>query len=117
LAKRSKTATASAATHPPSTNSKSEVDECTHKKMTLLEKIKCDIIANNSEPLLTLFTTWSDSPEKYLVHNLTLHNWVMLRPFIIPVVFTNETLVAKECARKGFETMHISTAAAGGIPV
>ncbi|XP_060559478.1 uncharacterized protein LOC132719680 [Ruditapes philippinarum] len=41
----------------------------------------------------------------------------MLRPFIIPVVFTNETLVAKECARKGFETMHISTAAAGGIPV
>jgi hypothetical protein len=30
LAKRSKTATASASTHPPSTNSKSEVDECTH---------------------------------------------------------------------------------------
>lgn len=110
-------AAAAAASHPTSTKTKPKVDESTQINSTLLEKLKSDLLANNSVPLLTLFTSWNDSPEKYLVHNLTLHNWVMLRPFVIPVIFTNETSVAEDCARNGFEVRHISAAAADGIPV
>lgn len=88
-----------------------------HVNSTLLEQLKSQIISNNSEPLMTLFTSWNDSPDKYLVHNLTSYNWLSLRPFVIPVLFTNETSLAEECSTAGWEVRHISVAAADGIPV
>ncbi|XP_053406368.1 uncharacterized protein LOC123558734 [Mercenaria mercenaria] len=86
-------------------------------KATMVLKYKSEILANNSEPILTLFTTWKDSPEKYLMHNLTLYNWVALRPFEMPVIFTNETSVAEECARNGWEARQVHVAAADGVPI
>ena len=82
-------------------------------KIVLKEKI----INKESLPLLTLFTSWTDNSEKYLVHNLTVHNWMSLRPYVIPVIFTNETEVADECRRMGWEVFPVMVAAADGIPV
>lgn len=113
----SKSKTNASTSGPPSTKPKLKAEDESTLNHTLLQKLKSEIIAKTTEPLLTLFTSWNDSPEKSLVHNLTLQNWLMLRPFVIPVIFTNETSVAEECARNGFETRHITVAAADGIPV
>ena len=82
-------------------------------KLPLRDKI----INNESIPLLTLFTSWTDNSDKYLVHNLTVHNWLSLRPYVIPVIFTNETEVADECRRMGWEVFPVRVAAADDIPV
>lgn len=86
-------------------------------KTVLTKILKEKILRNESDPLLTLFTTWNDNPEKYLVHNLTVRNWLSLRPFVIPVIFTNETEVAEDCRRHGWEAFPVRVGAADGIPV
>ncbi|KAK3599735.1 hypothetical protein CHS0354_037207 [Potamilus streckersoni] len=75
------------------------------------------IITNLKNPLLTLFTTWLESKDKYTVHNLTSVNWLSLRPLIIPVVFTNETSLAEECSQKGWRVLPVRATAAQGAPV
>ena len=86
-------------------------------KLDLRRTLNERIDRNEVEPLLTLFTTWNDSREKYLVHNLTVRNWSSFRPFVIPVIFTNDALVASECQRKGWNVLPIRVTAADGIPV
>lgn len=83
----------------------------------LLENCKSSILNGTSMPLMTLFTSWNDSPSKHLLHNATVKNWLSLRPFIIPVLFTNESALATECESLGWEVLPISSAAADGIPV
>ena len=68
-------------------------------------------------PLLTLFTTWTEQADRYHVHNLTIKNWLSLRPHVIPVVFTNATRIADECRRRGLDVFPVRVAAANGIPV
>lgn len=82
-----------------------------------LEALKKAILTNKSNPLMVLFTTWSYSAEKELVHNLTTINWISFRPFVIPVIFTNETNVANECRKRGWEVFPVLKTAANGIPV
>ena len=82
-------------------------------KRTLAKRIS----RGKSEPLLTLFTTWNDNDEKYLVHNLTTRNWLSLRPFVIPVVFTNEPAIANDCREKGWLVHAIRMASSDGFPV
>ena len=53
-------------------------------KMKLRERIT----DGKTESLLTLFTTWNDSSEKFLVHNNTIQNWLSFRPFELPVRVT-----------------------------
>ncbi|KAK3599738.1 hypothetical protein CHS0354_037211 [Potamilus streckersoni] len=72
---------------------------------------------NGTRPLLTLFTTWRESKDKYTVHNITLLNWISLRPLIVPVVFTNETSTAEQCSQKGWKVLPVRAAAAKGAPV
>ncbi|XP_053376393.1 uncharacterized protein LOC128547484 [Mercenaria mercenaria] len=104
-------------TTKPTTKAKQTQNMSARENTKMVEKYKSEILLNNSEPLLTLFTSWKDSPEKYLLHNLTLYNWVALRPFVIPVIFTNEISVAEECARNGWEVRHVYVTAADGVPV
>ena len=75
------------------------------------------ILQNESVPLLTLFTTWTYSSNKTLLHNLTVRNWISLRPFIIPVVFTNDSIIAEECIEQGWDVLPVRVDAAGGVPV
>ncbi|XP_069102420.1 uncharacterized protein [Argopecten irradians] len=46
-------------------------------------------------PLLTLFTTWTTTPERYDVYNNTLRNWPSLQPSINIIVFTNDVIPDK----------------------
>ena len=82
-------------------------------------KLKENIISGKVEPLLTLFTTWNNdnTSEKYLVHNNTVKNWLSLRPFVIPVVFTNDTSIASECRRNGWDVLPARVTALDDIPV
>ena len=93
------------------------VTEPSGTRTWLLEKYKSEILANKALPLLTLFTSWNDSPSKYLIHNITVNNWVSLRPYVIPVVFTNESALENECIKNGWEVLPVPVAAAGGVPV
>ena len=82
-------------------------------RLTLQGRIK----EGRSGPLLTLFTTWNDNSEKYLVHNLTIKNWASLRPFVIPVVFTNEPAIANECRKNGWMVHPVKIASNDGFPI
>ena len=75
------------------------------------------ILQNESVRLLTLFTTWTYSSNKTLLHNLTVRNWISLRPFIMPVVFTNDSAIAEECLEQGWDVLPVRVEAAGGVPV
>ena len=82
-------------------------------------KLKENIISGKVEPLLTLFTTWNynNASEKDLVHNNTVKNWLSFRPFVIPVVFTNDTSIASECRRNGWDVLPARVTALDDIPV
>lgn len=103
--------------HPLTTEKIPPADNTDNATSSFLAKLKFEIEAKTKLPLLTLFTSWNANSEKDLVHNLTITNWKSLMPYVIPVVFTNETSVAKQCSQFGWETRHISVAAADGIPV
>ena len=107
---------------PPSvtnivTTSKEISSTLSVKSSDLMREYRAMIERNETMPLLTLFTSWGDSADKYLVHNLTSINWLSLRPFVVPVLFTNESSVASECEKQGWEVFPIRVAAAGGVPV
>ena len=58
--------------------------------------------------LLTLFTTWQTSHEKYNLHNNTVRNWNLLKPFIQPVLFTNENDLSVQVAAMGWNVLPVS---------
>ncbi|KAK3600954.1 hypothetical protein CHS0354_004163 [Potamilus streckersoni] len=72
---------------------------------------------NSTKPLLTLFTSWLDTEDKFVVHNITSVNWLALRPFVVPIVFTNEAAVEKVYTRAGWLVLPVRIAAADGVPV
>ncbi|KAK3600955.1 hypothetical protein CHS0354_004164 [Potamilus streckersoni] len=80
------------------------------------ERIR-ELTKNQTKPLLTLFTSWTDDEDKYLVHNLTTLNWLSLRPFVMPIIFTNETALARVCESAGWVVLPLRVTAADGIPV
>ncbi|KAL3860512.1 hypothetical protein ACJMK2_010631 [Sinanodonta woodiana] len=76
-----------------------------------------ELSKNQTKPLLVLFTSWTDNEEKYLVHNLTTLNWLSLRPFVMPIIFTNQKVLAKMCEGAGFVVLPLRVTAADGVPV
>ncbi|KAL3860535.1 hypothetical protein ACJMK2_010651 [Sinanodonta woodiana] len=76
-----------------------------------------ELTKSQTKPLLTLFTSWIDDKDKYLVHNLTTLNWLSLRPFVMPIVFTNEISLATVCERAGWVVLPLRVASTDGIPV
>ncbi|CAG2249818.1 unnamed protein product [Mytilus edulis] len=89
------------------------------KYKTLKERIaalKDAIIRNQTDPLLTLFTTWPTKAEKFLVHNSTIKNWNSLYPFVRSVFFTNEEDLASRVKSMGWSVLPIVQSAVG-IPI
>lgn len=72
---------------------------------------------NSSLPLLTLFTTWNDSPDKYVVHNITMLNWATFIPLVIPILFTSNVSLVKESTILGWNVLPIPVAVEGSVPV
>ena len=95
-----------------------KVDEV-QSQPDIKQRLNDSIISGKIEPLITLFTTWNNNPEKYVVHNNTVRNWLSFRPFVIPVIFVNfdETSIASECRRNGWGVLPVRVTAGDGVPV
>ncbi|KAK3594296.1 hypothetical protein CHS0354_018986 [Potamilus streckersoni] len=74
-------------------------------------------IKPTSFPLLTLFTTWVDRKEKYLVQNRTIENWISFRPYMQPVIFTNDTKLESQCRHRGWNALTLKQTFLEGVPV
>lgn len=72
---------------------------------------------NMSETLLTLFSTWTRNDEMSTIQKNTLKNWASFKPVINPVIFTNDTILAKEAETSGWTVRNISKTAENGLPV
>lgn len=81
-----------------------------------VEALREAIVNGSAPPLLTLFTSWTDRKDLSLVRNLTLWNWSQLKPFIVPVLFTNDSQLAGQAAQSGWHTLPVSRTAIG-VPV
>ncbi|XP_060080108.1 uncharacterized protein LOC132559499 [Ylistrum balloti] len=77
---------------------------------------KFNVVGDKPEVLLTLFTSWPTKAEKYVCHNNTIRNWLQLKPFIQPILFTNETLLAQEAVEKGWDVLPVRKAGRG-VPI
>jgi hypothetical protein len=88
-----------------------------NETIVALEKLKSEIMRNDTEPLLTLFTTWNNNPVKNAVHNITLRNWMTLRPYVVTVIFLNDTLTKQSLKQYGCEYLTMNKTAGSGIPI
>ena len=80
------------------------------------EALRTAIVNGSALPLLTLFTSWTNRKDLSLVRNLTLRNWSQLKPFIVPVLFTNDSQLAAQAVLSGWHTLPVSKTAIG-VPV
>ena len=71
---------------------------------------------NANATLLTLFTTWQTSLEKTICHNNTVKNWNLLKPFVQPILFTNENDLSTQVAAMGWTVLPVSKTGRG-VPV
>ena len=103
--------------------------------LNLTKRIEKQLILHQRDALLTLFTTWTESKqenyfkpdskiknwsynnEEQLVHNLTIRNWLLFHPFVIPVLFATEAPLAEKCRRQGWDVRPVIETAADGVPV
>ena len=72
-----------------------------------------------TEPILTLFSSWAsgNNTEKDLVHNISLANWIRLKPKISIVLFSNDSKVVTIGKQFGIQTLPIVHHAGDGAPV
>lgn len=69
------------------------------------------------EPILTLVTSWKNQVDKYKMHLNTIKNWASLKPFIRPVLFTDDKELSDECRKYGWDVLPLVRTAAGGVPI
>ncbi|XP_078335805.1 uncharacterized protein LOC111132127 isoform X2 [Crassostrea virginica] len=60
-----------------------------------------------SRRLLTVFTSWSKSGTTALLRNNTALNWRKLWPCLYPVLFTNDTELARNVQKHGWDSLPI----------
>lgn len=68
------------------------------------------------DPVLTLFTTWTATKDNYARRNTTVENWAMLKPFVVPLLFTTDEDLRERVEIKGWKTLPILKTGIG-IPV
>lgn len=88
------------------------------KTHTLRFETSSDYYVDNGYrvPVLTLFTTWTATKDNYARRNTTVENWAMLKPFVIPLLFTNDEDLRERVEIKGWKTLPIIKTGIG-IPV
>lgn len=67
-------------------------------------------------PILTLFTSWTVTKDNFARRNTTVENWAMLKPFVIPILFTNDEDLREKVEGRGWNTLPIVKTGIG-IPV
>ena len=58
-------------------------------------------------PIITLVTTFKLNRGKYVCHNNTLRNWNSLKPYVYPILYTDEEYVRNEAIEKGWKVRPI----------
>ncbi|XP_070192845.1 uncharacterized protein [Littorina saxatilis] len=74
------------------------------------------IVNRSALPLLTLFSTWTDKKDRDLVRKLTLRNWQQLKPYVVPVLFSNSVTLRAQAEQWGWFSMPVSNSPIG-VPV
>jgi hypothetical protein len=64
-------------------------------------------VEHSSLPILTMFTSWVPSKEKYLCRKTTVLNWREFHPHITPILFTNISDLKQRVEQKGWQTLPI----------
>ena len=72
--------------------------------------------AKASTFLLVIFTTFTDSAEKYVCRNNTLRNWLSLGGIVKPIFFSNDSNLIARVKEKGWDVL-IPSKTAVGIPI
>lgn len=95
--------------------SRSRMDRNVSRAPVNTENLALDMLHTNAT-LLTLFTTWQTSVEKFTCHNNTVRNWNLLKPFVQPILFTNENELSIQVTAMGWKVLPVSKAGRG-VPV
>ncbi|KAJ8321514.1 hypothetical protein KUTeg_000935, partial [Tegillarca granosa] len=74
-------------------------------------------IGKGQYPILTLFTTWIHVEDKVNIHENTIKNWASFRPFIKPVLFSNDSRLIKLCRSSEWDVLPLNKVSKEGIPV
>lgn len=67
-------------------------------------------------PLLTIFTTFSSSAEKYVCRNNTIRNWMSFGTIVKPIFFSDDADLLNKIKSKGWDVQRPSKTAIG-IPI
>ena len=70
-------------------------------------------------PLLTIFTTFKDTPQKYNIHRNMILNWASLMPRVQPVLFTNlsaSNMINKLAVSRGWKLLPLQGVNKYGTP-
>ncbi|XP_060557217.1 uncharacterized protein LOC132717695, partial [Ruditapes philippinarum] len=70
-----------------------------------------------SKYLLTIFSTWTESEDRLHIYNNTLRNWASFKPIFNPVLFTNDTTLAKHAQKYGWKVLPLIKVADNGLPI
>jgi hypothetical protein len=71
---------------------------------------------NSTFPLLTIFTTFSSSAEKYVCRNNTIRNWMFFGTIVKPIFFSDDADLLNQIKSKGWDVQRPSKTAIG-IPI
>ena len=86
------------------------------RNTTCAQNTTVEIKTGQRLPLLTLFTTWTNTSSKTKVHYQTMRNWSSMKPYIIPVIFSNSEHVRTTCISAGWKALPVSVST-HGVPV
>ncbi|KAL3858783.1 hypothetical protein ACJMK2_009036 [Sinanodonta woodiana] len=82
-----------------------------------MNRPRCAPTLEHDMPLLTLFTSWLNRPDKDVLQNRTVKNWMTFWPLVHPVIFTNDSLLGKQCLQRGWSVLLLRKTGAGGVQV
>lgn len=72
----------------------------------------------DKESFLTMFTSFNSSMEKFYLYNNTLMNWMLMKPKVVLILFSDDASSKKHAKKLGWDlTLDIGLKACNGTPV
>ena len=84
-----------------------------------LPLLRPDNTSYASTPLITLFTTFKNSPDKTHVYKNTIRNWHLLSPWVKPILYTinGELDMTRFAKNHGWEVLPVPATSRAGVPI
>lgn len=88
-------------------------------KDLLLDKHGNDTNNTTQNPLIVLFTTFRNSPEKTHIYQNTIRNWQLLKPWVQPILYTisGELDMSKYALEHGWAVLSVPRTSKQGVPI